>query len=771
MTSPGVAQAQQNQSGSVSDIVVTARRVSESLQQVPLAIEALSQKDLTQRGVTSAADLSKAVAGLSINSDSGNPSLPTFTIRGRGQQYGAASGSVETYFADIPLSATFQIPGMAPQFFDVASFQVLKGPQGTLFGRNTTGGAVVIVPEAPKLGKTEGYVRVQGGTYNDFQFEGAINIPFGDDVALRLAAFDWQRDGYLHSSATNYFTGATETESSTGGKPLGSQTFNNVNQTQFRASLLVTPSDTISNLTVLSYEVDKTRASGLGGIINKYFLTGNPADLGKYQATPMCGKYCGYVDTNLTKPATKVYFVANTTTLGLSDTINLKNIVGYIKSVGYTNDAADSDGFDLPFIDLPAPARKKKNEQFTEELQLSGKTGMLSYLFGGMYDKTSQPTGITTINPYSIDYPVPIGGTLYNFYNFQSTNIRSKALYGSVTVTPIEKLNITGGYRYTWIDVAQTSGAALYPAGAPQPNNPAAISTKSGSFKGSTYNIGVDYHFDQDLMVYGAYRHGFKRGGFNPSSGATFNPEKVDDFSAGVKNSFHLGSMPGHANLEFFYDKYKDFQGTYLADGTSGQLITNTINIPKVRFWGFDLNAGIAPAQFLDLSLAYSYDNAKITYFPDPSTVHPSTADLSVNPVPQAPRNKLTATARLHGELPNNIGEAVLFGAINYQSDIYVTPFTKLLPADAIATFGLASRDSTCIADGRCSQLVPAYTTVDMRLELNHAFGSRFDLSAAVTNLTNKYYYSGTGGTAEFGIEGYAIGAPRMWTFEVRTKF
>jgi len=100
---------------------------------------------LTERAITSAFDLNRAVPGLTVEADSGNAGLPAFSIRGKGQNYGAAAGSVETYFADIPLSAPFQIPTLPPQFFDLQSLQVLKGPQGTLFGRSTTGGAMVLV--------------------------------------------------------------------------------------------------------------------------------------------------------------------------------------------------------------------------------------------------------------------------------------------------------------------------------------------------------------------------------------------------------------------------------------------------------------------------------------------------------------------------------------------------------------------------------------------------------------------------------------------------
>jgi iron complex outermembrane receptor protein len=751
------------------DIVVTARRVSESAQSVPIAIEAFSQKDLTARAITSAGDLGKSVAGLSTTADSGNPALQKFAIRGRGQNFGAASGSVETYFADVPLSPPFQMPGFQPQFFDISAFQVLKGPQGTLFGRNTTAGAVVIVPQAPKLGVTEGYVRVQGGSYSNFQIEGAVNIPLGDKVALRLAAFDWQRRGYLHSSATDILTGGGVQMDNTTNTPLGAQTFNNVNQTQFRASLTAELTDSLTNTTVASYEVEKSRSSALGGLMQGARVAptaSNPFGV-VILAIPTCGKYCGYIDVNLTKPATRNYFVANTTSLSVNEAINFKNIAGYIHSDGYTNHATNADGFSLALIDLPLPARAPRSSQFTDEFQISGKTGVVSYLVGAMLDKSIESKNINQLNIFSVSYSGAASG-FQNAVNFQSTNITQKSLFGSLTITPLPELNLTGGFRQSWVDLSQTQGNNKYAAGSTPSSAPTAASLlqKQTKFSGSTYNLGVDYHVNSDLMVYGGFRHGWKRGGFNPSQpdNSSFGPEKVDSWNLGVKESFNAGGIRGHVNVELFYDTYKGMQVSYLAFGAN-QLITNTVNIQKTNYKGIDADLGLMPTPWLDLGVSWVYNDAKIKSF----TVTGDTKDLSINHVPFAPKNKLSAYGRLHGEV--GIGELALSGYLNYSSKVYDNVFNIAAPTASVAAFGVDNVSGLCLANGQCSDTINALTTVDARLELNHAFGSRFDLAAGVTNLTNKFYYTGSGATFNFGVEGFAIGAPRMWTVEVRTKF
>ncbi len=774
--------------GLSGDIVVTARRKEETLQSVPISITALSQDALTERSVTSAQDLPRLATGLVVTADSGNPGQPTFSIRGRGQVYGAATGSVETYFAELPMSSTFQMPAPPPQFFDVSNIQVLKGPQGTLFGRNTTGGAVVVVPQAPKLGVTEGYVRVQGGTYDDFQIEGAINLPLGEKFALRLAAFDWQRTGYENSSATDFVTGDPQTDV-TSGAVIGGQNFNNVNTTQFRASLLAKPTDGIENTTVISYLVDKTRtASGL----NLARTSTTTAVI-----SPRCGTYCAYIDVNLYKPASKYFILANTTKVELMDGLKLKNIFGFIDSTGYGNVATSALGATnvvVPaagailaqlqnayqdsnphsygvYIDGALIGRAQKNQQFTDELQLQGNTSdhKLSYTIGAMYDKTSQPHGVNDINFFSTSFSGLFTG-FQNAVNFQSSDVLSKAVYATGSYSPIEKLNITAGFRQTWVDLTQYGAAAAYAVGDTQPLSPQTpITAFSGAYKGSTYNIGADYHIDNATMVYAGYRHGWKRGGLNPSSeGSLFAPELVDDFSLGVKSKFRISDVPVRFNMELFYDPYTGLQTSSLTVG-SGQLETVTINVPKTRYQGFDADIWARPAAWLDLSASWSYNDAKFTRWDDPlvGALNP----LTSNHVPYVSKNKVQASTRVHTELGNNVGEVVWLTSYNYQSTNYTSPFNTVLGVVTQGLFGMTAPATSICAGGVCGNTIPGYATVDMRLELNHAFGSKFDLAAGVTNLTNKFFLLGSGATLDLGAEGYAVGAPRMWTFEVKTRF
>jgi iron complex outermembrane receptor protein len=415
------------------DIVVTARRRAENQQSVPIAITAFSQETLTRRSITNALDLNKAVPGLAVQADSGSTTLPNFSIRGRGQSFGAASGSVEAYFADVPLSPPFRRPTLPPQFFDLQSVQILKGPMGTLFGRNSTGGAVLLVPQAPELNSTSGYVRGQIGTYDNAQLEGAINIPIATDTAaLRLAGFAWHRKGYMRTvgGRTDYF-----------GRVLPSQRFNNQDVAELRASLLLQPSDSISNTTILTYHTDKNRQSPKASHLRPFF--GFPESV---LALP---KRVADLSVDLSREASSTWAAINTTTIDLSDSLTLKNIFGHIHAKGYTQ---DTDGTFFIAIDNVLPPRRSRNYQTTEELQLQGKMmdGRFTWILGGLLDLTRNPggSGINTLSTSAGSSPVP-GVT----QNWLDSSLTSKSLFASGTLTIVDGLNLTAGGRRTWDNV------------------------------------------------------------------------------------------------------------------------------------------------------------------------------------------------------------------------------------------------------------------------------------------------------------------------------
>lgn len=801
---------------SIEEVVVTARRTAENLQEVPVSVIALSQDALTENAIVSSADLGKVAPGLISVAGSGNPTLVDFSVRGRGLNFGAAAGSVETYFAEVPLSPPFQMPQLPPQFFDLASVQVLKGPQGTLFGRSTTGGAVLIQPQLPN-DVFEGYVRGQFGNYRNGQLEGAVNIPLVEDkLAVRLAGFHWRRDGYvklrssLPADVTNRFSdpayltrlfGAGTTFANgrvvgSGGRvlvdngviiagdtglPVDATDYNNQDVTELRASIRLTPTDRIENTTVLTYHRDHNRGNTTGGLL---VVRSGGVPVGT-EPSPGSGTYDGYLSSPPVRPQNESYAAINTTTFDLTDSMTLKNIFGYIRSEGYVLDGYDPDGSVARTIDTYV-GRAKTQEQLTNELQLQGRTfdDRLEFTLGGLVDKLIAPDDPSNLNTASVSgnsttAPDPGHPNSQAFLTrYLSTNIDSYALYVAGTFNITDQLSITGGYRHTWDEVTGAQAVSLsqsiYQTPVFQDADPAVAGLQQSrqlqaKFESDVYNVGVDYKLTPDVLLYAGYRRGFKRGGFNSSAfGAfppSFGPETIDNYSVGAKTQFEVAGMEVRFNLEGFYDDYKGFQASYLLlDPATFNLLTLTTNIPKVRYYGLDTDLTVRLTDWADLNVSYAYLKAEIREFPDVTTPNPANPSLEANDIPFAPENQLQAALRFHGEIAN-LGEWVVRPSVSFRDEFTTTLFNVQLPASQRALFGSFNNKALGGA------LVEDVTLVDLRGELNDIRGSNVSVAVGATNLLDEYYTLGNSGTLSFGIQGNSVGAPRMIYAEVNYRF
>jgi iron complex outermembrane receptor protein len=770
---------------SLEEVVVTARRKAENLQNVPVAITALSQQTLTERSISNSMDLNAAVPGLNVSADSGRSTRPLFAIRGMGQDFGAAAGSVETYFADVPLSGPFQMPSMGPAFFDLQSLQVLKGPQGTLFGRSTTGGAVLFVPHAPVMNRLGGYARLQGGDYGDYQLEGAVNLPLLQDrLAVRIAGFDWKREGYGRTigGRTDLF-----------GNVLPSQRYDNQDVREGRITLLVVPIDYLQNSTIFTYHWDNNRNTTKATVVDPTTVLGGYITA-LFPNLTRLSPYAADISTNVFHPATNNWATINTTTYDLTSQIALKNIFGFIDAKGVTDVASDVDGSPLRAIDLPSVPRASETRQTTDEMQVQGEAfgGRLSWIGGGLLDQTRQPGG----NDIGVIVTVAnaAGGVTVDW---QQNTFDNRALFGSLTFKITDALSITAGGRHSWSRVHVLEYQA--------PLSPAQFSGNSGLrignlppgllmsednrayFQGNTYNAGVSYRWTDDLMVYGGYRRGFKQGGFNVSaplaapSEQGFQPETNDDFYVGVKTAFNWNGLSGRFNIEGYHDIYHDKQESYLTltgAGANASLSTVTYNVPGTIYRGFDADLLVDPTRWLRVSANYSYIDAYYAKWPD-STYAATTGapggpypnyhlDLAINPVGFVSPNKFSITTRFHGELPSGRGELAFAPTIIYQDRWYTIGDAFLLPQGQTAWLGIPYNYNTAARGG---DFVRSYGLLDLRLEWNAVWGSKVDLAANVTNATAKVYSLGNTTSLPYGVQSDSIGPPRMFTIELSTLF
>jgi iron complex outermembrane receptor protein len=257
-----------NPSG-LEEIVVTARRREEKLQSVPLAITALNAHDLEEHEVQTTTDLQHLVPSFTVNVGALYRDSLSYTLRGQGSTQGP---SVVVYFAEVPSVANGSGPG---QYYDLESVQVLKGPQGTLFGRNTTGGAVLFEPQKP-TNDFEGYAKLTLGNYNWHEAEGAVNVPIvSDKVLLRVAGNVKERDGFTKDVGP-FFNG---------------KDYDNVDYWAGRASLTIRPTDDLENYAVFSSIYNHNNGPGSSLlVVNPNFrfgtLLGLPITLGGNGPTP-----------------------------------------------------------------------------------------------------------------------------------------------------------------------------------------------------------------------------------------------------------------------------------------------------------------------------------------------------------------------------------------------------------------------------------------------------------------------------------------------------
>ena len=500
VTTPGVAtqvsnEGEANVENPVGNdvIIVTARRRAEDVSKVPISVTAFSGEQLTAKGVTNTYDLTKITPGLNISAGGGKAN-PFVVLRGQSKAVtGNGSPGVITYLNDVPLPGY----GSAIQTYDMENIQVLKGPQGTLFGRNSLGGALLTVTRGPTH-EFNGYVNFDVASNNFRQLEAAVNVPLVKDVvALRLATQISDDDGDVKTFA---YTGYTLNNPSPGvynavPGQLNPRAWNNdqFRVRSYRASLLIEPTDWLKNVTVGDYSsirgqnnqtFDRAYPTGLnGGNPALYYLPPavianaltNPNDPNSaffantyasiVQNLAQCpsgavncnvfsaidaaqgsaGARFNYVTQDPGLARTIIKGISNTTTIRLGEDHQIKNIFAIRTTDSFSNTTLT--GLAVPIITTANQVRLK---QTTEELQLSGdfldKT--LKYTVGGFYynERPNGPGGYQALEVNSFF------GLSHTLGVTQLRNT-SKAIYGQVDYSPdfiLPGLTLTAGLRQTW---------------------------------------------------------------------------------------------------------------------------------------------------------------------------------------------------------------------------------------------------------------------------------------------------------------------------------
>jgi iron complex outermembrane receptor protein len=599
-------QAQSANDGGLADIVVTARKVAEKLQDVPIAVTAYSGAELQQQGAVRVSDIAKLTPGLIITPASIGAGAAQFTIRGQVQDNNLATldPSVGIYVDGVYWARAY---GINSNLLDMQDVQTLKGPQGTLFGRNTTGGAILFQTNNPSF--NDGIAVLASGTYgrfNEFSGTAVVNVPLVDDkLAVRVAYTREKRDGYIDETTT--------------GKELDAR-----NNFTVRGKLLYRPT---SNLSIL-LSGEEYRSNSYTNPLRVQYLA--PGGLGYGQALADIAK------GTAGPPETVVANQSGTDTIALnvlprtyiktqtySGTVSLDTFFGALKAIGSyrkirTSSDVDLDGSPYHIGDLSS---NQAISQYSAELQATGKA---------FNEKLDFAAGLYYFHEQGIDrsYSVSLVARTKSVLSLDGY-IRndSQGAYSQATYHINDKLAFTGGLRYSIDDkrVIINNGVysnGIYSGPLPGATYACALTTcpqsQSASFSGLSYTAGVDYKLTDGILTYAKTAKSFRGGGQNargssffPGSETPFKPENVTSYELGLKNELFGRKL--RVNLAGYYTIDKNIQRTTVQADALGNTATTVANAGRADFYGgeLELNALLPYGFRLDGTAAYTHPKYK----------------------------------------------------------------------------------------------------------------------------------------------------------------
>ena len=573
--------------GGLAEIVVTAQRREESLQRAAIAVTAVTGDDLTRSGITETSNLGKLVPALVVQPTGGTTS---FFLRGVGtnSQNSFSENAIAFNFNGVYVGRPTAPAGV---FYDLERVEVVKGPQGTLYGRNATGGAINVLPKKPILGKFGVEGLAEYGNYDSKKGFLAVNVPFGEIAALRVAGQVVDRDGYI------------------------SDGYDDDKGEAVRASFLLKPSDIWSINIVGDYYHQGGKGGGAVLLPSKAFAVPSLDDRVSVSDSRAIAAINGYASTLFAPPFCAGGFIAS-------------GCIENARSDGYLNNhfyglSAQVDG-DMGFATLSViPAWRKSKadfrtylpgfrgeiqdnaEQLSLEMRLTSAADQrLRYVLGGFFFNEQQDT----LNYFR-------QGRLSTTRFTPRLKTQSLAAFGQLTFDVTDALRLIAGGRYTQEDKSQLT--ASVGGGLPGPVDPPLGAPVTGdlSFKKFTWKAGVELDAGPASLVYANVATGFKSGGFYvaapPSN--SFRPESLTAYTIGAKNRFFGNKL--QLNIEAFYWDYKDQQVTFVGGVRTGTGLfaqgSLTTNAGKSRIFGTEFEARFAPTRDDLFNLNVQYLNGK----------------------------------------------------------------------------------------------------------------------------------------------------------------
>lgn len=709
----------------MAEIVVSAERRTSRLQDTPIAISVLGAEQLEAQGVRSINDLAAFVPNLTSTTGPQGSADANFFVRGVGQFdfIITTDPGVGVYVDGVYLGRTV---GAMLDSADIARVEVLRGPQGTLFGRNTLGGAISVTSVQPQLETNSVSARATYGSRDRIDADATVNVALGSFAALRLSGVTRNQNGF----ATSVFTG---------------DRFGKTERNSLRGSLLLAPTDNLKITLAADWTRDRSNpAPAVNLAINPDppFAFIFPADAGNDRSNDF------YTSFASNSPE------ARNVTWGVSGTIEwdlggptLTSVTAYRSLDGFSTSDPDGTGYRL--YDQSATTNQT---QFSQELRLGGTAldDRLTYLLGAYHFREEADQVLNLC--FAPITPVPTARfnacNTWTQGNDQTTT--SWAVFGQLRYKLLDALSVTLGGRYTWEDKDIVSNqlfdfrpAGFSPApGVVVPGFPAPIVSNlpgSLSFRQFTPKVGLEYQPNRDLLVFASYARGFRSGGFNgrliapQATVPTYDPDTNDSFELGVKSDLIGRSL--RLNVTGFYSRYRGIQQTI----SDPNVQFRVANAGDAILYGFEAEITARPGKDTVFNIGIGYTSSEFTRVP--AAVGP----INGNRLPFSPEVTLALGAQ--HDFRSSAGTFSPRVDYRFQSRTFFTAFN--LPLEQQAPYGLLSARLTF-------------------LEAKE----RFSLAVYGENLTDERYFTfGQNALAAQGVAYNYIGRPREFGVTLGVKF
>jgi iron complex outermembrane recepter protein len=671
----GVARAED--AGALEEVVVTAQKREQNLIDVPIAVTALKGDYLEQRGINSVDKLDGLAPGLVVAPYPTQAANAQVSIRGSVQQNDdiVLDPSVGMYLDGVYIG---KAQGAVFEIDDLERIEVLRGPQGTLYGRNTLAGAINFITNKPNA-TFDGSAELGFGNYNETEAKLTVNVPVTDSLFVRLSGSSLRRDGNVRLIGDPY---------NVGGVPLGELYNNSVTQDPFGAEAKtgrMGDKDHVAFLgqvrwlpaehLTLDYMLDYSRSrdtpsySQLQSVNPTGFLGANcpygpavclPAYLylqPKYSST-------GFIDNAPTDYAS-IAGHGLTATWDL-DSVTLKSITGY-RTMSYNDYPADLDGTPLW---LATGGLQTSYYSLSQEFQATGKWGSRLNYVGGLY--YFQDKGDTN-NPQSfffgsVNYATNYGGTT-----------QAEAAYGQADFAVTDRFTITGGLRYTVEEKTIHRSDVLLP-------DTVLVDVDEASHRFHALNptVILSYKLTDNLNTYAKYAQGYRSGGFNGEAGSNeatstpFNAETVDSYEVGLKSS--LWDHRLDVNVAAFVNNHQNMQLSVFTAVSSLQSLIQ--NAGSAQMSGVELETAFRPVESLRLTANFAYLNAKYNTYYDTNTNGQVVNVADNRVIPHAPRWQVSGGLDWR-MLSAGKGDSLhLIVDAHYTSSYYLYPYAKTATAD-----------------------------------------------------------------------------------------